>query len=155
MVAPARRFELLGSELVRRCANEGLDVTDGDALLTGGVSRVGGRRIGVVSWETLLGQLRAALVDAGDTGTAGDVEQLESLAGLEDRDAFLPVTASNLSNPTPLRVYQYMELVDAVCERGVARGVLQRRRELQVRLVDGALPALSPRARFNLRSMSI
>jgi hypothetical protein len=130
LVAPGRRFEILGSELVSRCADAGRRV-DAEALLTSGLSRVDDRWIGVVSWDALLGHLRAALADAGEARLAADVEQLESLARLEDSDAFLPLSPSDLSNPTPQRVYQYFELVDQVCDRGVTRGVLQRRSGLR------------------------
>jgi hypothetical protein len=46
------------------------------------------------------------------------------LAALVDADAFLPLTSADLSNPTPLRVYQHMELADAVIEHSAIAGVL-------------------------------
>lgn len=76
----------------------------------------------LVSWKDLLGDLRSALIDAGDTRRASDVDQLDSLCDLEDSEAFLPLDSSDLSNPTPLRLYQYMELTEEVARRGTREG---------------------------------
>lgn len=79
-----------------------------------------------MSWRVLLGRLHAGLTDHGETGLAADVEQLVGLSELEDQDAFLPVSSSDLANPTPQRVMQFMELVDGLCHRGEAVGLLRR-----------------------------
>jgi hypothetical protein len=78
-----------------------------------------------VSWRTLLGRLHATLIDHGEAGVAADVEQLVGLSELEDQDAFLPVTSSDLATPTPQRVRQFMELVDGLSRRGEAVGLLR------------------------------
>lgn len=129
VVAPELRFETVGAELVRRCGTAGLPVADGSLVMRGGISRVAQRWwLGMVSWRTLLGRLQVNLNDAGEIGLAADVEQLMSLSDLEDQEAFLPLTAVDLSTPTPQRVYQFMELVEAVCRRGEQSGLLQRGR---------------------------
>jgi hypothetical protein len=125
-VAPELRFQTVGAELVLRCKREGLGVTDGSAILRGGLSQVNGWSLGMVSWRSLLGRLNAALMDHREAGLAADVEQLLGLAELEDQDAFLPVSSADLATPTPRRVRQFMELVNDVCERGVAVGTLRR-----------------------------
>ena len=125
VVAPELRFETVGAELVRRCERAGLMVTDAVAVMRGGVSPLAARwSLGMVSWRVLLGLLHASLADHGEAGLAADVEQLAGLAELEDQDAFLPVTSSDLATPTPRRVKQFMELVDGLSRRGEAAGVL-------------------------------
>ncbi|MFZ0088139.1 MAG: hypothetical protein WAL63_01440 [Solirubrobacteraceae bacterium] len=79
-----------------------------------------------MSWRALLGSVRAAVMDRGEVGLAGDVEQLLGLSELEDEEAFLPVTVEDLATPTPRRVQQFMELVEALCRRGVQIGLLHR-----------------------------
>lgn len=111
----------LGAELAWRCRAEGLSVA-GDLSTKTPLVRVDGRQwMGLVSWRDLLGDLHSALNDAGNTRRASDVDQLDSLRDLEDSEAFLPLNSSDLSNPTPLRIYQYMELTEEVARRGVRR----------------------------------
>lgn len=125
VVAPHLRFETIGKELERRCTDAGLSLGEAQSATEAALLRVDGRYLmGLVSWRDLLGNFRAALQHAGDTRLASDVDQLDSLCDLEDSDAFLPMTSSDLSNPTPLRVYQYMELVEEVARRGSRKGRL-------------------------------
>jgi hypothetical protein len=126
LVAPERRFETVGAELVRRCQRAGLEIVDAAAVVRGGVSPVARWSLGMVSWRVLLGRLHAALIDHGEAGLAADVEQLVGLSELEDQDAFLPVTSSDLATPSPRRVWQFMELVDGLALRGEAVGLLRR-----------------------------
>jgi hypothetical protein len=124
VVAPELRFETVGAELVRRCQRADLEVPGASAIMRGGVSPIAARwSLGVVSWRVLLGRLHASLVDHGEAGLAADVEQLVGLSELEDQDAFLPVTSTDLSTPTPRRVRQFMELVDGLSRRGEAVGL--------------------------------
>lgn len=125
VVTPPPRLPTVADELVRRCQDAGLSVSDRPAAIEARLTRVDDRWwMGVISWRTVLGRIRSKLSDAGETRLAADVDQLESLARLEDADAFLPLSSSDLSNPTPLRVYQYMALVDSLINRGVASGLL-------------------------------
>ena len=101
LVTPELRFETVGAELVRRCQRAGLEIPDASAIMRGGVSPVAGWSLGMVSWRLLLGRLHADLTDHAEAGLAADVEQLVGLSELEDQDAFLPVTSSDLSTPTP------------------------------------------------------
>jgi hypothetical protein len=126
LVAPELRFQTVGAELVRRCQRAGLELRDASAVMRGGVSPVAGWSLGMVSWRVLLGRLHASLIDHGEAGFAADVEQLVGLSDLEDQDAFLPVTSSDLATPTPRRVRQFMELVDDLSRRGEAVGLLRR-----------------------------
>lgn len=127
VVTPELRFETIGAEIVRRCERAGLTITDPSAVMRGGISPLADRwSLGMVSWRALLGRLHASLTDHGEAGVAADVEQLVGLSELEDQDAFLPVTSSDLATPTPRRVRQFMELVDGLCQRGEATGLLRR-----------------------------
>ena len=121
-VVPQPRLETVGAEILRRSRDAELVVTPSESA--GGFHVVGPRRwrLGVLAWRTLLLHIGTALSDAGEGRLAADVEQLASLTELVDSDAFLPLVSADLSNPTPLRVYQYMELVNAVVDHGVARG---------------------------------
>jgi len=123
-VIPQPRFATVGAEIVRRCRAEDLIVSQPEDGR--GFSRVGpsGWWLGVLGWRTVLAHLGAALSDAGEARLAADVDQLASLAELVDTDAFLPLSSMDLSNPTPLRVYQYMELAEDLVACGVEKGRL-------------------------------
>lgn len=123
VVAPERRLQIVGAELLRRCQRAEMVVNEPAAVMAGGVGLVDGRRLGVTSWRALLGRLHSALADSGDAGRAADIEQLIGLSDLEDSQAFLPVTAADLATPTPQRVRQFMELPLALAHRGHAVGL--------------------------------
>jgi hypothetical protein len=128
LITPEQRFPTIAAELVRRCVDAGLTVQSTQDAIEARFTRVEERWwMGVISWRALLGQIRAALLDAGDVGLAADVDQLDSLAELADTDAFLPLASADLSHPTPRRVYQYMQLVEAVIQHGSARGRIHTR----------------------------
>lgn len=125
VVAPHRRLEILGADLVRRCRDAGLSVSGDLSTSATALVQVGGRHwMGLVSWRDLLSDLRSALNDAGDASRASDIDQLDSLCDLEDSEAFLPLNSSDLTNPTPLRLYQYMGLTEQVADRGAREGRL-------------------------------
>ena len=117
-VAPRKRFETLWADLHREVVNAeihfGPDNKENDRLWT---AEVGGeRRLLLTSWENLLDRLYQAN-DPKDSCAACDIQQLQGLAQLEDKEAFLPIRAEELSPDFPRRVLDLKRLVDDVAVR--------------------------------------
>lgn len=89
--------------------------------------------LALTSWTRLLAALDAAAAD--DPATRGDLAQLRALCQASDEDAFLPLTAEELTDQrTPALMLQLGNLVQRVTDLGVARGVFG---------VDGLRPQAS------------
>jgi hypothetical protein len=121
-VAPSIRLPTIWAELERRCVRA-FGGMDGREVSNGQLGFTGGRWLGIVSWAALLDRLRRALLDAGEDSLAYDAVQLEGLAAQMDTDAFLPLASEDLYRPTPLLVFQFMELLELLVRRGVAEGL--------------------------------
>lgn len=119
VAAPARRFPTLWAELLVRSGDAGLAVTEPITTAELWVARVGSAWMVLLSWTHLLDTLRAALLEEGDTRRVADIDQVDSLCAQEDTEAFLPLASEDLGRPTPLRVYQYIQLVEDVARRGL------------------------------------
>jgi hypothetical protein len=125
-IAPGKRAETLWAELQRRCEQAGWPLPEraqGSDLRLGKVQD--SWWLGVVSWRHLLEAIRRALEDGRDSRRVADVDQLASLCEMEDDEAFLPLTSMDLSQPTPMRLYQFMDLVRKVKQHGLGTGLFQ------------------------------
>lgn len=123
-VAPAKRRELLWDKLLKRCDDAGLERHDERPDPKANFARIGDSWwMGIVSWTTLLRDIRDAVED--ESHLRSDVDQLLSLCHLEDEEAFLPLTPADLARPTPLRVLQLMSLVEKVNQKGLSIGLFQ------------------------------
>lgn len=130
-VAPAKRKDLLWDKLLKRCADAGLQRRDERRDPRVNFAGIGDLWwMGIVSWTTLLSEIRDAVEDEGQLRS--DVDQLLSLCHLEDEEAFLPLTPADLARPTPLRVLQFMNLVEKVSHEGLST------KDFQCRLGSGA-----------------
>jgi hypothetical protein len=128
VVVPRLRIEPIWTELIRRCGDAGRTVSTLSATGDRRAARIDDDQLlCVLSWRSLLGRFREALIDTDDRATVADVDQLDGLCDRMDTDAFLPLASLDLSNPSPLRVYQYMQLVETVARVGIERGVLSRK----------------------------
>jgi hypothetical protein len=126
-VAPSRRVPSIWSEIDSRCGDDHMVVKDtasGDDFRVGRVDDE--RWLALLSWRLVLSRLHSALMTAGHTGFAGDVEQLNGLCERQDTDAFLPLASRDLATPTPMHVLNLMRLVDAIMEKGFETGLLQK-----------------------------
>jgi hypothetical protein len=123
-VAPNRRFETLWPELLERCSQAGESVAQDDSM-TGDRRCLlrSGRVVRLVSWDRVLGALDVAAQAAADQALSEDVRQLKSLCAEEDWDAFIPVRSEELSQVSPHRMRQFIELVDALVERLQSNGL--------------------------------
>ena len=118
-VAPAKRQDLLWDKLLRRCEEAGLQRREERQSPKANFAGIGDSWwMGIVSWTTLLRDIRDALEVGGEGLLRSDVDQLLSLCHLEDEEAFLPLTPADLARPTPLRVLQFMNLVEKVSQKG-------------------------------------
>lgn len=118
VVAPSLRFETLWPELIRRASAANKSATLDRTLAGGGrVVRVGRtssseRSMMIVSWATVLGAIESAARATGEYAALEDVRQLQSLSERQDTDAFLPIRSQELSEVTPRRLMQFINLVD-------------------------------------------
>jgi hypothetical protein len=128
VVAPASRFTTLWAELRRRCRLAGLPVRGDHAV--GDPARwtqVGpDQTLMLVSWNVALAGIQNSLTAADEESLARDAEQLATLCARLDSDAFLPLSADEMTAITPRRLGQCFEMVDriadALVERGLGRG---------------------------------
>lgn len=80
---------------------------------SGRVAKVGSAKTLVVtSWEVILGAVAVALDAAQDHNALADIRQLQGLAERMDAEAFLPLTAEDITGPTPRRLLQLCEVVN-------------------------------------------
>jgi hypothetical protein len=127
VVAPSGRFTPLWAELRRRCRLSGIPV-HGDHAAGNPIrwTRVGQHQTLILaSWTSLLAGVQTSVANAGDEALAREADQLASLCQLLDSDAFLPLSAEDLTAMIPRRLSQLLGLADdlaVVCER---RGIGQ------------------------------
>jgi hypothetical protein len=116
-VVPGKRKELLWSKVKERALGAGFPHRDevlGQKLFT---ARMGDDWwMAVVSWTDLLGELKLAMDGATERHLMADVDQL------------LPLPPRDLSNPTPLRLFQLMNLVEKIKAAGILSNLFQKSR---------------------------
>ena len=122
-VAPAGRVPGLWRELKARCKDE-TDLALRDASGDGGDvawARVGARILLLTSWSQVLQALRRA---AEDPAIEQDITQLRGLTDRMEREAFLPLDASEIADVAlARRVIDYCGLVDRITDRLVSDGI--------------------------------
>lgn len=124
-LAPTQRLDLLWTELLRRCQNEGWT----EANRSGSGADPRSLRLGphhaltLVSWRRLLGVLVRELDAADEMDLVSDARQLLGLCERMDSEAFLPLRAEELTGELPRRLLQLAGLVDVIVKQMVAHGV--------------------------------
>ena len=112
-VVPGARLPSLAVELIARAAQAGFGVVE---FRNAGRSRIaavsGERTIAVTTWDTILTTVASALEAAQDHMALADIRQLQGLAEKMDSEGFLPLTATDITGPTPRRVMQFCNIVD-------------------------------------------
>ena len=71
-----------------------------------------GRRVVVVSWAHMLGQLEVAFQDARDAQGIADLAQLRGLCDRADVEAVLPIAAEEVGTDRGRRLHDFCDLVD-------------------------------------------
>jgi hypothetical protein len=125
VVAPLVRFPTLWIELHRRCVEAAFTVRAQQTAGSARVARINDQwNLALISWGDLLSSLHAELQQAGEQRVAGDVEQLMSLCAQMDTSAFIPLSADDISRPSPRHISQFAQLVDDLAAYGIEHNVL-------------------------------
>jgi len=106
-IAPSNRLPSLWPQLLAGPAGQGLDLPPNlaDADQPWLVQRIGdGRVVAAVAWTTLLGRLSAALVDAGDTASQADLDQLADLVRWRAAEQWVPYVPGDLPDRTARQI---------------------------------------------------
>jgi hypothetical protein len=112
-VAPSRRLTALQIEVVERASLAGFGAPEFRASSAGRVAKLAtGHTLVVTSWEVILSAIATAADEAQDHAALADIRQLQGLAERMDAEAFLPLTAEDITGPMPRRVMQLCEVVN-------------------------------------------
>lgn len=125
VVGPAARAHTLWRELTGRLVHVGISISELDAVA--GIARSARTQLGpmlaLTSWANVLSVLEHETVD--DPGARGDLVQLRGLCDAADRDAFIPVSATALSDQqTPAFILQLGSIVQAAVDCAVTEDLL-------------------------------
>jgi hypothetical protein len=125
VVGPAAREQTLWRELSRRLLDAGIPVSDQNA--PAGIVRSTKTELGpilaITSWTKLLSTLEREAAD--DPGAGSDLIQLRALCDAADTQAFVPLSASELTDQrTPALILQLSDIVQASVDLAVTEGVL-------------------------------
>jgi hypothetical protein len=125
-IAPARRFDTLWAELLRRCRNEGFEVGQHQNDIAGKFKAMGaGTRhtLALTSWRAVLDYIQRALETEGEHHVASDVQQLQGLCERMDSEALLPLRSEELTSDAGTRIMQYCGIVDEAVEQAKVAGM--------------------------------
>ena len=124
-LAPESRLHTLWPLLQRRARGGDLNLEaadDANGLRTATI--VGSNRhLMLTSWRTLLDAMESRAGLAGDGPTGEDIRQLRGLCDREDKEAFLPLRADELSPEVPRRLRDLARLVEDATARACAEGL--------------------------------
>ncbi|HPC93830.1 MAG TPA: hypothetical protein PLU87_02735 [Sedimentisphaerales bacterium] len=125
VVGPAARTHTLWRELTRRLLHAGISISERDAAA--GIARSAVTQLGPIlaltSWASVLSALEHETVD--DPNARGDLVQLRGLCDAADRDAFIPISATALSDQqTPVFILQLGSIVQAAVDCAISENLL-------------------------------
>ena len=122
-VAPEARLDALWPELERRVKKKGSFewTADADSART---ADVGGRRLILTSWRTLLKAAEHRAGAAEDTAAVTGIQQLNGLCEREDEAAFVPLRPGELGPDLPRRLMNLFTTIDRVVARAEAAGLV-------------------------------
>lgn len=128
-LSPARRFNTLWPELVRRCNNAGLAIDVQGENYGSKVATVDGNQYMVLlSWSAALDTIRQSMEVENERDMLGNLNQLQGLCDQMDKDAFLPLQSEELTSTVPSRLLQYCDIVDEVIEGLASRHIISLER---------------------------
>ena len=114
-VVPTLRLSVLVIELLDRAARADLGRLEFRGAGASRVAKVSALQMLVVtSWDAILTTIASALEAAQDHTALADLRKLQGLAEKMDTEAFLPLTATDITASTPRRMLQFYSIVDEV-----------------------------------------
>lgn len=119
VIAPASRADTLRRELARRLLDAEISYSERDQVagITWLVATHPGPLLALTSWTAVLSALEHEAVE--DQRARGDLVQLSALCDAAEQDAFVPISAEQMSDQRlPALILQLVSVVDAVVERG-------------------------------------
>ena len=123
-VAPEARLDTLWPELERRAKKGGFewpaDADDGRSV------DVGGKRMILTDWRTLLEAAERCASAAGDTAAVASIQQLNGLCDREDEAAFVPLRRGELGPDLPRRLMNLKTTIDRVVAKAEAKRLVSR-----------------------------
>ena len=125
LVVPEARLDSVWRELLQRIRLADMSLTEKEP--SSNIYRVAKTNIGpflaLTSWNKLLSAIEVELID--EPRTRNDLLQLRSLCDAADSDAFLPISAEELTNQRyPALILQLNSVVQKVVEQGVNEKIL-------------------------------
>ena len=122
-VAPEARLDTLWRELERLAKEGDLEWTaDADGPRS---ANVGGKRLILTAWRTLLEEARHSAEDDGDTAAVASIRQLNGLCEREDEAAFVPLRREELGPEVPRRLVHLNRIIDRVVDKAEADGLVR------------------------------
>ncbi|WP_434422195.1 hypothetical protein [Nannocystis pusilla] len=120
LVVPRPRVVWIWRELLERLKSAEVawqEVPDGHQAWLTELVTVGQVRMGITTWDVVLGALRASTAE--DSRALADLDQLAGLCQLADEDATRPLVREELCDPQiPARIMQYGTIAQEAVERG-------------------------------------
>jgi hypothetical protein len=135
-VVPERRVQSVWIELMNRC-KEVEPITSDSGKHTAPRGRTSdGRILAVLDWMTVLASLDTAAQRANDHRAVSDIQQLMGLCRKMDAEAFLPITAEELTDlGMARRTMNFADLIHEVGEACIAQDIVKTRDVAGSRLV--------------------
>jgi len=126
VVVPDAREQTMLHELNRRLKDKGISTTDtelmSDNLVHSSATDIG-PILALTSWTRLLSSLELEVAD--DPSARSDLLQLRALCEAADNDAFVPITADEVTDQRiPALIFQLNTVVQASVDLAVTEGVL-------------------------------
>ncbi len=117
-IAPSKRIPTLWRELLHRCCEATLTISESLNMPTGIKMAVIGEEtlMALVSWQAIINVMLSAAQAEGDIDATSDIKQLKGLCDRMDEIAFLPVQSEELTSDIGTRILQYSDLVDKLLD---------------------------------------
>jgi hypothetical protein len=127
-IVPDRRVQSVWIALMNRCKEAEPIISDGEMNTAPRGRTSDGRTLAVLDWMTVLRSLDAAAQRANDHRAASDIEQLMGLCRKMDAEAFLPITAEELTDlGMARRTMNFADLIHEVSEACIAQDIVKTR----------------------------
>jgi hypothetical protein len=139
-VVPKARLTLVWHEVVSRCKNAGIPVSDVEKPQTMKAADIGGGHyLAATSWDVLLDALSVAATSAGEIEARNDIAQLQGLCKRMDEETFLPLSCDELTNlEMATRFINFSDLPFGIIDKAVSQELCIRKNETNYRHASGA-----------------
>lgn len=113
-ICPTLRVRPIFAEVLKRLNNEQISFAESPDNLT--IKLSDDRYIIIKTWDELLGAIKLALVQENNPALISDIDQIIGFCKIIDNEAFLPITAEDMSPSIARRLTSYYDLVDKVTD---------------------------------------